>query len=303
MEVNKLTVAILISTYNGGKYIKEQLESIYNQTYKNIEIIVRDDGSTDNTIEILKEEEKKGKLKLYTGDNLGVAKSFWDLIVKSNTADYHAFCDQDDYWEENKIERAVYIINQQDNKKPVLYTSNVKVVDNNLKLIKDGKCKEQYIASFKRSLVKSMSPGCTFVFNNHSREVMLKFPSNYLDIHDWAAHKIISATGTVIRDSESTMLYRQHDSNVIGASIGFMPTISRAISIYKNKKTPRYVFANYMKEIYYEELSENNRKSIDILVNYRSSKKNKKIFYKYYKNEFGFLSKIYFKFLINREKI
>ena len=102
-------VAVVLSTYNGEKYVKEQLDSILKQTYKNVEIIVRDDGSKDSTVEIIKEYQEKHKnIKLVVGENLGFIKSFFELL-KIAEADYYSYADQDDIWVKNKIELAVVV--------------------------------------------------------------------------------------------------------------------------------------------------------------------------------------------------
>ena len=117
-------VAVLISTYNGKKYLKEQLDSILNQTYPNIEIVIRDDGSTDSTLELVKEyQEKHSNIRLKEGTNIGFIKSFFKLLEMAD-ADYYAYCDQDDIWLENKIELAVNALNQADNTKPNMAFGN-----------------------------------------------------------------------------------------------------------------------------------------------------------------------------------
>ena len=100
-----------MSTYNGEEFVAEQMDSILNQTYKNIEIIVRDDGSKDSTTKIIKEYQKKYKnIKLYEGENLGFIKSFFELL-KLVEADYYAYADQDDIWIENKILIMIHCVN------------------------------------------------------------------------------------------------------------------------------------------------------------------------------------------------
>ena len=96
-------VAVLLSTYNGEKYVGAQIHSILTQNYKNIEIVVRDDGSKDKTVEIIKEYmQKYSNIVLHQGENLGFIKSFFELL-KYEDADYYAFADQDDIWLPNKI--------------------------------------------------------------------------------------------------------------------------------------------------------------------------------------------------------
>ena len=92
-----------MSTYNGEAFVAEQLESIINQTYKNIEIVIRDDGSSDNTVGIIKEYQKKyNNIKLYEGKNVGFVKSFFELLSLAK-ADYYSYADQDDVWIDNNL--------------------------------------------------------------------------------------------------------------------------------------------------------------------------------------------------------
>ena len=106
MEDKKVT--ILMSTYNGEKYLEEQIDSLLNQTYKNISILIRDDGSKDNTVHIIKEKKKSNdNITLIEGKNVGFIKSFLELINLAEKSDYYAYCDQDDVWMEEKIQRAV----------------------------------------------------------------------------------------------------------------------------------------------------------------------------------------------------
>ena len=103
-----MRIAVLMSSYNGEQYIKEQIDSILNQKGKfNIDIYVRDDGSFDNTIHILEDYQKKGLIKFCGGENIGPAKSFLTLLALADGYDFYAFADQDDIWFENKIESAI----------------------------------------------------------------------------------------------------------------------------------------------------------------------------------------------------
>lgn len=93
------TVSVLLSTYNGEKYLREQLDSLLVQQGVDLRIIARDDGSKDTTVEILKEYAGKDtRVSFFEGKNVGPAQSFFDLIMKSPDSDYYAFCDQDDVW-------------------------------------------------------------------------------------------------------------------------------------------------------------------------------------------------------------
>jgi len=212
-----MLIKVLLSSYNGEKYIEEQLDSILAQKCSaDIEILVRDDGSKDSTDNILDRYQEKGLLKWYKGENLRCARSFWDLMLNSGDADYYAFCDQDDFWMNDKLESAINMLGREDNNIPLLYSGNFIAVDKELKAIKKVD-KGMKNTGFGNSLIKSLSPGCTFVFNKKACEIMRMYTGE-LDIHDWVAHKIVAAFGKVVYDPEPHMLYRQHGNNVIGVA-------------------------------------------------------------------------------------
>ena len=126
-----MRVAVLMSTYNGEKYLKQQIDSILNQRGDfQLDLLIRDDGSNDNTISILEEYTQTNKIHYYIGNNLGPAYSFLDLLINSHNYDFYAFADQDDYWMPNKI--SVAISNLSNIKGPALYFANAELVDSNL---------------------------------------------------------------------------------------------------------------------------------------------------------------------------
>ena len=135
--MKKLEVIVLLSIYNGEKFLNKQLESLFKQkTSCNITIYYRDDGSTDKSMDII--ESWKKYLSIIEcpssrKQNLGPALSFWELMNTAPDADFYTFCDQDDIWYENKIEKAVRSIC--DKKDAVLYCSNCYIIDENDKLI------------------------------------------------------------------------------------------------------------------------------------------------------------------------
>ena len=143
-------VAVIMSTYNGEKFIREQLDSILNQTYKNIEIVVRDDGSSDGTVAIIKEYmQKYPNIVLHEGENLGFIKSFFELLNLAD-ADYYSYADQDDVWLENKIELAVNSLKQLDETKPNMAFGNSDYYNEDMKLI--GKGPKNKKVSFLKAL-------------------------------------------------------------------------------------------------------------------------------------------------------
>ena len=164
-EQNNPKVIICMSTYNGEKYVKEQIESLLNQTYKNLEIYVRDDGSKDNTINILEEYEKNNKIHFIKGNNVGVVKSFYECLKEAyDNAEYFAYCDQDDKWHEDKIKRAISKLKKENQEQPLLYFSEFNYCDENLNFVNKSNLNKKG-ASFENSIVECISFGIVEVFN------------------------------------------------------------------------------------------------------------------------------------------
>lgn len=220
-------ICVLLSTYNGGKFLEEQLESIINQQNVEISILVRDDGSSDNTIEILKKWESEGKLKWYTGCNLGPGGSFIDLLINSIDADYFAFCDQDDVWLPNKLSLSVNKMVECENNfpfKPVLIHTDMIIVDNSLNVISPSfweysGLRPDILKTFSYLSVCNAVNGCTILLNGNARRLICDkyIPQEYI-IHDVISALTVSYYGGVIDYiNVPTVLYRQHITNVVGA--------------------------------------------------------------------------------------
>lgn len=206
-------VQILMSTYNGERYLREQLESLFHQKDVIVDILVRDDGSTDHTLDILKEYQERGKLTFYTGENLKPAKSFMNLVKKANGADYYAFCDQDDVWEENKLIEAIKCL--QDQKHPALYMSAATIVDEDLNFIQLHQI-ETY-NTLENAIIKNEAIGCTEVFNDQMLKVLQMYEPSFMKMHDSWVCRVAHAIGAYVYvDQHSYILYRQHGDNVLG---------------------------------------------------------------------------------------
>ena len=118
-----MKTCILLSTFNGEKYLEEQLDSLKSQTFKDVFVLARDDGSSDSTKEILLRNESE-TFKWYSGENVGAARSFMLLNNDAPEADYYAYCDQDDYWFPEKLEAAVNILEKSNNKLKLYYSND-----------------------------------------------------------------------------------------------------------------------------------------------------------------------------------
>lgn len=211
--MNNKEVVILMSTYNGEKYIAEQLESLLKQTYNNIKIFIRDDGSKDRTIEIIKEFQEKSKnIILVEGENIGFINSFFELLKLSDSADYYAYCDQDDVWMEDKIERAVDFLEKSNSSKPTLYFSNSDYYDGEMNYL--ATAEKNKIYNFRNSLVECVTQGMTMVINNKTRETIIKNKPETCLYHDWWTYMICSGFGEIIYDDKSLVKYRRHNKSV-----------------------------------------------------------------------------------------
>lgn len=215
-------VLILLSTYNGECYLEQQLESILHQSYNNIDIIVRDDGSTDSTLSILSFYEKRYKnITVIAGNNIGCAQSFWQLIIYANEHkdcySFYAFCDQDDIWMEDKIAIAVNLLETTNSLEPFMYCSNLIVVDSALHPIGLMRKDIPNTSNKAKSLMESFATGCTMVFNNKLLQLSALYSGQNLIMHDlWLFH-ICMFFGKIYYDQQAHILYRQHDNNKIGS--------------------------------------------------------------------------------------
>ncbi|EME3486548.1 glycosyltransferase, partial [Enterococcus faecium] len=148
-------VIVLMSTYNGEKYIREQLDSIFNQKNIAVKVVIRDDGSNDATQSILDEYKKKHNLNWYTGKNLNAAWSFMELINNAPDSNFYAFADQDDVWDNDKLFIAVEAMKNcgtETNEKAIMYSCPTRLVDEKLNSIGNLKHNNSYTSSFAGSL-------------------------------------------------------------------------------------------------------------------------------------------------------
>ncbi|HIF9210051.1 TPA: glycosyltransferase family 2 protein [Photobacterium damselae] len=225
-------IAILMSTYNGSSYICEQIDSLLNQKGSEyITIYIRDDGSKDDTCNILKSYQSKYPHKIFIdyGENVGPIQSFLSLLINADNYDYYAFCDQDDYWMEDKIQVAINRLNNFNNKEPALYCSSLNIVDEELNYIRKSVCYKSL--DIKNIMIESSIAGCTMVFNDLLKKEVIKsldIVNKYkILMHDGWILKLALLSGNTFFDSDSYIKYRQHGNNVVGASTSFKDLINR----------------------------------------------------------------------------
>ncbi len=217
----KDSVVVLMSTYNGEKYLAEQIDSILAQRDVQVQLLVRDDGSSDGTVSILERYEREGKLKLEKGHNVGVGRSFMRMLYDAPAGEYYAFADQDDVWMENKLSEAVKILKEKEI--PYLYASDTLLVDEDLNEIGLRFEKEVMPYDLLNTIFHTALCGCTLVMNERLRAVIADRryrPSEQVfdhRCHDTWVILAANIVGNIYYDSRSFIKYRQHANNTIGA--------------------------------------------------------------------------------------
>lgn len=262
-------VCVLLSSYNGEKYIKEQINSIINQKHCNIHILIRDDGSKDSTCKIL-QEYNSDRISVIKGNNIGAVQSFLKLIENAPEFEYYAFSDQDDVWDQDKLERALELLKLYDNI-PALYSSNTRLVDKNLNLIEiENDNPELTLGS---AIIKNYVTGCTVVFNKKLMDKLKLYEPHNIPFHDWWVNLVVlSVGGKSIYDNVPHISYRQHEDNVVGATQAFIPKWKNRLKKYKSKPYYRDEMARQLLMIYKDDMKEEDRIILSDISNYKKNK-------------------------------
>lgn len=257
-------VDILLATYNGEKFLEQQLNSIFNQSYQNFRLIVKDDNSSDNTLEILKKYKEKYQDKFILIEEekyFNCAKNNFFYLLNYSDSNYIMFCDQDDVWFYDKIEVTLHqmklLQNQYGLNKPFLVYTDLCVCDENLNIISKSMIKYQSLlnreAYLGELLVQNNVTGCTVMINNVCRDMLYyEFSKNIL-MHDWWLAILCKTFGHISYLRRPTIFYRQHGNNSVGAK---KYSLNFGISKLKNntfKKSIHQSFnqANYFFKIYF----------------------------------------------------
>ena len=219
-------IAILMATYNGEKYICQQIDSILSQTCKDWELYIHDDGSTDNTIAAVESyvEKYPNKIHLIDGKSTGGAKYNFFYMFGQVEAPYYMTCDQDDVWLDKKIELTYGKMLAVENKAdvPCLVYTELRVVDSELNTIADTMSGYQSLDCHKRTInqfiLQNSVTGCTMMVNRALRDKMLRITDiDNTIMHDWWAALVAAQFGKTAFIDEPTILYRQHGDNSLGA--------------------------------------------------------------------------------------
>ena len=284
-------VDVLIATYNGERFLAEQIESILKQTWQDFRILIHDDGSTDKTVEIIDEFVSRYPDKMIRMKDTvkcgSAVKNFMHLSQYSE-ADYIMYCDQDDYWLPNKIELTLAKMQELETKAgkdiPILVFSTYALADENLKLL-SYKEKNMQIASchleLSRLVVQNYVTGCLMMVNKRLLTLAGEYHEGIL-MHDWWFALIASAMGEICHIKDVTMLYRQHTDNVVGAIDVKSFRYRWARVKDKNTKNMKFLYKAQMQLFlnrFQEYLNEDTVKVIDnFLAIYEEKSKLKRVY-------------------------
>lgn len=269
MELYKVKdVLVMMSTYNGEKYIKEQIDSIINQKHVRVVLLIRDDGSSDNTIKyILEYCNKHDNIQLIQGKNIGWKRSFMKLVYYAgNTYDYYAFADQDDIWLDNKLSSAINKIEKYN--LPMLYYSMMTQVDKNLNIM-DEQQEKHYPIKKHKILFQNFVQGSTIVYNNLLQKTLLKYKIPKEVAHDIWLPIVATYLGKVCFDVNSYILYRKHEDAVtVNMSNNYFKMLIH--DLISKKKVDNY--AIYMLEGYENDLQITDKNYLSIVKEYKKNK-------------------------------
>lgn len=284
-------VEILLAVYNGEKFLKEQIDSILSQSYKNFMLTIYDDGSTDRTALIVRSYIKQNNnIRFIRGTkNSGSAKkSFFKLLYLSK-GDYVAFCDHDDVWHKDKLKICVEQMEKIEKEKgniPILIHTDLFVVDDRLNIVEKSMFKSQNFRfkekSFNKLLVQNNITGCTVLINRSLLKLCLDVPEGAV-MHDWWIGLVAAAFGKICFLRNKTVYYRQHENNCIGArkAKGFRYILNRLKNkgdVKKNKDSSYKQAEDFLKR-YERNLSVENIKILRRYIKIKEYKGLKKIIF------------------------
>lgn len=292
LQISDDSVAILLATYNGEKYIEELLESIIKQSYGNWMLFIRDDDSSDETVQIINKYVELYGDKILIVDSRKIkakgAKNNFALLHKWVTEqysfNYYMFCDQDDVWLPKKIENAMCEMkrNEQMQREPILIHTDLKVTDEKLNVISESYVNYRSIKYDVRDinhlLIQNNVTGCTMLWNKQLNNLVGDMTSDEVVMHDWWIALVACLFGKIVYLKTADILYRQHGNNTVGATqVNSFEFIIRRL---KNIEHVKYTLhapieqAILLKNNYSESIS---KKDFDILSEFTELKNKNKL--------------------------
>lgn len=272
----KPKVYVMLSAYNGEKYISKQIDSILSQTHVNVTLHIRDDGSTDRTCDILDEyAEKFPNIIVSQGDNIGYAASFWTILLQApDCYDYYAFSDQDDVWDPDKLAAGIHALSQSQGQYR-LYASALNVTDEELNY--------QYTNTFNRlkpqlgsAITRPRLSGCTMIFNPAllllCQKMDIRQPDGKCMSHDGAVYlSYLACGGKIVFSQKSYISLRRHPETVTGHGKNILKRIHSVLDIFTDRKNEASRQTEFLYRHLEGKMTEENRQLCEDILHYRDS--------------------------------
>lgn len=272
-ESIKPKVTVLLSTYNGHQHIKELVDSVLMQEGVDVELQVRDDGSTDDTIDILK-SYNDSRISVKKGENLKPALSFLTLLRECDDSEYYAYCDQDDYWYPNKLITAINELKTI--QEPALFISTYDVCDENLNKMFTYDMKFEEPLRLQDVLLYRAPSACNMVFNHAMRDAINTSQPNFVRMHDfWTLIVALLHDYKIVTKDIPLIKYRQHAGETVGITPTVMTRAKRLIKSLIKGNNERWRQAKEAYDAYKDEITFDKKDVLETLINYRESNENK----------------------------
>lgn len=268
-----------MSSYNGEKYIEEQMDSLLRQKDVDVRILVRDDGSKDRTLEILEGyAQRNPNVRYFKGSkNLGPAKSFLELMThypEYPDCYFYAFCDQDDVWDDDKIICAVNMLKKEEQKLPLLYYSNLRIVDQDLNFCRNSHTGAHVSPNRFTALMQNHATGCTVVYNRTAMELVVNHMPEDVTMHDSWTYRVCSVFGKTIYDPEPHISYRQHGGNVVGTyqkRLSYKVYVKQFKRLFRKDFQPRFNSVKTFYDLYGDMVDPEIKEKLIEVVEYKES--------------------------------
>lgn len=303
MNTNK-KVAILMSTYNGEKYLEEQINSIVDQSYSDWDLYIRDDGSNDQTPQIIQKYAAQfSNIHFFNEKNIknvGVVRSFMDLL-QNTEADFYMFSDQDDFWKKNKVKKTLEkMVYGNDQSIPLCVHTDLQIVDSQLSgtAVMNG---NDVWHDFLRLMFGNCVTGCTMMINEALKKLLDFNQVDTVYMHDWWIALVAAAFGKILYLNEPTILYRQHNDNVVGEAEKnkFKRFFHRQMDIENMLNV--FSISDSFKRVYGEQLNGNEKRYIyaySNLIPQSNFGTNLKLVLQYPPKRKTLIGKVFFSYLV-----
>lgn len=266
------TVTVIMSSYNGAKYIKRQIESIYRQKGVNINCFVRDDGSSDDTLYILSELQKQYiNLSFVSGENVGWERSFFLALRLAPHADYYAFADQDDIWFDTKIINGISQIVKYAEDEVVMFHCNKVSVTEDFSLLSHQIKRLACPLNRQNAVIQEYAQGCSIIFNNAAKRLIVKREPKGKVAHDFWAGLICFLFGHIVYDGNPYFYHISYGHNASGEGHLIKSWQKRFSMFFTSEKVYYLPSLDLLSDAYIDLLADDDKKFLQRTVDYKKN--------------------------------